>query len=75
MGQPISFSVCVAQLAGVRRGSEHGWAEQQEQQPPEEEATMAETGHPNHPADTGWHASAQPGEGTELKSMSGVKGR
>lgn len=54
--------VCVSvQLAGVGGASEHGWAGQQEQQPAEEEAAMAQTGHPHHPADTGRHAHKHPG--------------
>lgn len=64
--KPVSFD-CVIQLAGVGGAREHGWAGQQEQQPAEEKATMAQTGHPNHPADARPHGHTDPGKTTEVK--------
>lgn len=65
--KPISFG-CVVQLAGLGGGSEHGWAGQQEQQPAEEKATMAQTGHPNYSADAGWCIHTHPGKNTSQNS-------
>ena len=59
------FPVCVVQLAGVGGASEHGWAGQPEQQPAEEKAAMAQTGHPDHPADARRHAHAHAGKKTQ----------
>lgn len=67
--KPIS-PVCVMQLAGVGGASEHGWARQPEQQPAEEKATMAQTGHPDHPADARRHACAHAGKKTQESDTS-----
>lgn len=49
------------QLAGAVGAGDDGESGEQKQQPAEEEAAVAQAGHPNHPADAGRLASAQPG--------------
>ena len=50
----VGVRVCVraVQLAGVSEARRHGGTGRQEEEPAEDKATMAATGHPSNPADT-----------------------
>lgn len=67
MNKRLSPLVVPLQLAGAGGVGDDGESGEQKQQPAEEEAAVAQAGHPNYPADAGRLASARPG-GADCKN-------
>lgn len=62
MSKPPSLLTVPSQLAGAAGAGDDGKSGEQKQQPAEEEAAVAQAGHPNHPADAGRLSSSHPGD-------------
>lgn len=67
MNKPPSPLVVPLQLAGAAGAGDDGKSGEQKQQPAEEEAALAQAGHPNHPADAGRLSSPHPGDADTCK--------